>query len=140
MTKAWNKAYKKAVDEMVDKIGQQIFCQKRKMGWAYPICLREPSYLDHAYPLPEDDPQYQPPGPYHENWAGTMANKTGEAQASGGRGPDVVIEEEYEEEITTIYDSANDPTTACHQPDPTPAESLADILQSSAEGSRPSKK
>ena len=139
-TKAWNKAYKKAVDEMVDKIGQQIFCQKRKMGWAYPVCLREPGYLDHAYPLPVDDPQYRPPGPYHENWADTMADESGEAQAVGGGGPDVVIEEEYEEEITTIYDSANDPTAACHRTDPTPVESLADILQSSVERPGPSEK
>ena len=144
MTKAWNRAYDKAVDKMVDKIGQQIFCQKRKLGRAYPVCLRQPGYLDYAYPLTVDDPQYWPPGPYHENWAGTLDDEVGEAEACGGKGPDVVIkeeiEEEIEEEITTIYDSANDPTVACHQPDPTPAESLTDILQSSVAELRSSEK
>ena len=57
-SKAWNKAYEKAVGETVDKIGQHFFCQKKKLGWVYPICLRQPGYLNHAFPLNVDDPQY----------------------------------------------------------------------------------
>ena len=54
-----------------------------------------------------------------------------EAEASEGRGPDVVVEEEIEEEIEMIYDSTNDPTAACNQPEMSATESLADILKSS---------
>ena len=60
------------MDETVEKIGQQMFCQKRKLGRPYPVCLRNAGYLDHAFPLPTDDPQYRPPGPYQEDWAGTL--------------------------------------------------------------------
>ena len=127
-TKAWNKAYEKAVDETVEKIGQQLFCQKKILGWPYPACLRPAGYLDYAFPLLIDDPQYRPPGPYQENWAGTLDDETKEAEASEGQGPDVVVEEE----ITIVYDSSNDPTVACHQPEMSAAELLADILQSSA--------
>ena len=140
MPKAWKKAYDKAVNKMVDKIGQYYFCQERKLGRADPICLRQAGYLDHTFPLTVDDHQYQPPGPYRKNWAGMLANEDGEAEACGGRGPDVVVEKEVKEEITTIYDSANDPTVACNQPEPTPAEVLADLLHSSAVESRPSDK
>ena len=131
-TKAWNKAYEKAVDETVEKIGQQLFCQKKKLGRPYPICLRQAGYLDYAFPLPIDDPQYRSPGPYQENWAGTLDDETAEAEVSGGRGVDVIMEEE----ITILYDSSNDPTAACHQPEMSAAELLADILQSSAAQSR----
>ena len=131
-TKAWNKAYEKAVDETVEKIGQQLFCQKKILGRPYPTCLRPAGYLDYAFPLPIDDPQYRPPGPYQENWAGTLDDETEEAEASKGQGPDVVVEEE----ITIVYDSSNDPTAACHQPEMSAAELLTDILQSSAAQSR----
>ena len=130
-TKAWSKAYEKVMDETVEKIGQQLFCQK-KLGWPYPICLRQAGYLDYAFPLPIDDPQYRSPGPYQENWAGTLDDETAEAEASRGRGADVIVEEE----ITILYDSPNNPTAACHQPEMSAAESLADILQSSAAQSR----
>ena len=136
--RAWNKAYEKAVDEAVEKIGQQLFCQKKKLGRPYPVCLRQAGYLDHAFPLLIDDPQYRPPGPYQKNWAGTLDDEAAEAEASGGRGPDVVVEGKIEEEIVMIYDSANDPTAACNQPEMSATESLADILQSSAAESRAS--
>ena len=61
-----------------------------------------------------------------------------EAMAGGGRGPDVIMEEEIKEEIEMIYDSANDPTAACNQPEMSAMESLADILQSSAAKARAS--
>ena len=61
-----------------------------------------------------------------------MDDETAEAEASGGRGADVIVEEE----ITILYDSSNDPTAACHQPEMSTAELLADILQSSAAQSR----
>ena len=57
MAKTWHKAYEKAVDETIERIGQQLFCQK-KLGQPYPVCLRSAGYLDHAFPLPADDPQY----------------------------------------------------------------------------------
>ena len=131
LAQAWHKAYEKAVNETIERIGQQLFCQKKKLGRPYPVCLRSAGYLDHAFPLPTDDPQYRPPGPYQENWAGTLDDATVEAEASGGRGPDVVVEEEIEEEIEMIYDSAHNPMAACHQPEMSAAESLADILKSS---------
>ena len=128
----WHKAYEKAIDKAIERIGQQLFCQKKKLGRPYPVCLWSAGYLDHAFPLPADDPQYRPPGPYQENWAGTLDDVTTEAEASsGGRGPHVVVEEEIEEEIEMIYDSTNDPMAACHQPEMSAAESLADILKSS---------
>ena len=120
------------MDKTVEKIGQQLFCQKRILGRPYPACLRPAGYLDYAFPLPIDDPQYRPPGPYQENWAGTLDDETEEAEVSEGQGPDVVVEEE----ITIIYDSSNDPTAACHQPEMSAVELLADILQSSAAQSR----
>ena len=126
----WHKAYEKAVDETIEKIGQQLFCQKKKLGRPYPVWLRSAGYLDHAFPLPTDDPQYRPPGPYQENWAGTLEDATVAAEAS--RGPDVIVEEEREEEIEMIYDSTNDLTAACHQSEMSATESLADILKSSA--------
>ena len=122
----WHKAYEKAVNETVERIGQQLFCQKKKLGRPYPVCLRGAGYLDHAFPLPADDPQYRPPGPYQENWAGTLEDTTAAAEAS--RGPDVIVEEEIE----MIYDSNHDPTAVCHQSEMSAAESLADILKSSA--------
>ena len=30
--KTWHKAYEKAVDETIERIGQQLFCQKKKLG------------------------------------------------------------------------------------------------------------
>ena len=120
------------MDETAEKIGQQLFCQKKKLGRPYPVCLRQAGYLDYAFPLPIDDPQYQSPGPYQENWAGTLDDETAEAEASGGRAADVIVEEE----ITILYDSSNDPTVACHQPEMSAAELLAYILQSSAAQSR----
>ena len=131
-TKAWNKAYEKAVDETVEKIGQQLFCQKKIVGRPYPVCLRQAGYLDYAFRLPMDHPQHRPPGPYQENWAGTLDDETEEAEASEGRGADVIVEEE----ITILYDSSNDPTAACHQPEMSTTELLTDILQSSAAQSR----
>ena len=60
-----------------------------------------------------------------------MDDATAEAEASGGKGPDVIAEEEIKEEIEMIYDSANDPTAACNQPEMSATESLPDILKSS---------
>ena len=122
------------MDKTVEKIGQQLFCQKKILGRPYPICLRQAGYLDYAFPLLIDDPQYWPPGPYQENWAGTLDDETEEAEASEGQGPDVVMEEE----ITILYNSSNDPTAACHQLEMSAAELLTDILQSSAAQSRAS--
>ena len=61
MTK-WKAAWDKFVDETIEKIGQQYWCRKIKQGRTYPSCLRQSGLLDHAFPLPEDDPQYRPPG------------------------------------------------------------------------------
>ena len=68
----WRAAWDKFVDETIEKIGQQYWCRKIKQGRTYPSCLRQSGLLDHAFPLPEDDPQYRPPGRYVENWAGTL--------------------------------------------------------------------
>ena len=58
----WKAAWDKFVDETIEKIGQQYWCRKIKQGRTYPSCLWQSGLLDHAFPLPEDDPQYQPPG------------------------------------------------------------------------------
>ena len=68
----WRAAWDKFVTETIEKIGQQYWCRKIKQGRTYPSCLRQSGLLDHAFPLPEDDPQYRPPGRYIENWAGTL--------------------------------------------------------------------
>ena len=57
----WRAAWDKFVDETIEKIGQQYWCRKIKQGRTYPSCLRQSGLLDHAFPLPEDDPQYRPP-------------------------------------------------------------------------------
>ena len=139
--KSWNKAYEQAVSETVDKIRQQMFCQKKKLGRPYPVCLRDAGYLDHAFPLPTDDPQYRPPGPYREDWAGTPDEEE-EGAGAGGGNPDVVVEEEYE--IEMVYDSMNDPQAACNQatslPEKTPAQGLAELLKSSVSSETPPKR
>ena len=139
--KSWHKAYEKAVDKTVERIGQQMFCKKRKLGRPYPVCLRNAGYLDHAFPLPTDDPQYRPPGPYREDWADTVDDETKQTKARSGN-LDVVVEEENEEEIEMIYDSANDPAVACHQstdrPEKSAAQALVDILQSSVDDAKSS--
>ena len=68
----WKAAWDKFVDETIEKIGQQYWCRKIKQGRTYPLWLRQLGLLDHAFPLPEDDPQYRPPGRYIENWASTL--------------------------------------------------------------------
>ena len=149
----WKAAWDKFVDETIEKIGQQYWCRKIKQGRTYPSCLWQSGLLDHAFPLPEDDPQYRPPGRYIENWAGTLdeerpVKKEAVPQAPTGAGeeatpaapgapgsiePDVVVEQVTEEtadgEITCLYDSANDPTFCPAQPsEPTPEEALAQLL------------
>ena len=152
MTK-WKAAWDKFVDETIEKIGQQYWCRKIKQGRTYPSCLWQLGLLDHAFPLPEDDPQYRPPGRYIENWAGmldeerpvkeeavpqapTRAGKGATPAAPGAPGgiePDMVVEQVTEEtadgEITCLYDSANDPTFCPARPsEPTPEEALAQLL------------
>ena len=149
----WKAAWDKFIDETIEKIGQQYWCRKIKQGRTYPSYLRQSGLLDHAFPLPEDDPQYRPPGRYIENWAGTLDEEclvkeeavpqapagAGEEatpavpRAPGGIEPDVVVEQVMEEtadgEITCLYDSANDPTFCPAQPsEPTPEEVLAQLL------------
>ena len=149
----WKAAWDKFVDETIEKIGQQCWCRKIKQGRTYPSCLRQSGLLDHAFPLPEDDPQYQPPGRYIKNWAGTLdeerlvkeeavpqvptrAGKEATPAAPGVPGsiePNVVVEQVTEEtadgEITCLYDSANDPTFCPARPsEPTPEEALAQLL------------
>ena len=68
----WRATWDKFVNETIEKIGQQYWCRKIKQGQTYPSCLRQLGLLDHAFPLLEDDPQYQPPGQYVENWASTL--------------------------------------------------------------------
>ena len=140
---SWNKAWEKAVDETVDRIAQELFCQKKKLGRVYPVCLRESGYLDYAFPLPADDPQYRPPGAYRENWADTMdaeelAVRAAEAAARaasaaaiaaeiGGGGDadaDVIVEEE------TIEIVGDDGVHT--ELEMTAAESLASLLETSA--------
>ena len=58
----WKATWDKFFDETIEKIGQQYWCRKIKQGRTYPSCLRQSGLLDHAFPLPEDDPQYRPPG------------------------------------------------------------------------------
>ena len=149
----WKATWDKFVDETIEKIGQQYWCRKIKQGWTYPSCLQQSGLLDHAFPLPEDDPQYRPPGRYIENWAGTLdeerpvkeeavpqapaaAGEEATPAAPGAPGsiePDVVVEQVTEEtadgEITCLYDSANDPTFCPAQlSEPTPEEALAQLL------------
>ena len=149
----WRAVWDKFVDETIEKIGQQYWCRKIKQGRTYPSCLRQSGLLDHAFPLPEDDPQYRPPGRYVENWAGTLDEerpvreevvpqapvRAGEEatpaapRAPGGIEADVVVEQVTEEtadgEITCLYDSANDPTFCPAWPsEPTPEEVLAQLL------------
>ena len=126
---SWNKAWEKAVDETVERIAQELFCQTKKLGRVYPICLREPGYLDYAFPLPADNPQYRPPGPYSENWADTMeaeeiAAKAADAGAGGDAGADVIIEEETVEIVGDQGGHTELEMTA--------AESLASLLHTSA--------
>ena len=141
--KNWHKAYEQAVSETVDRIGQQMFCQKRKLGRPYPVCLRDAGYLDHAFPLNTDDPQYRPPGPYREDWAGTgMPDEEEEGAVAGDNNPDVVVEGEYE--IEMVYDSNNDPEAACNLatsvPERTPAQGLAALLKGSVSSGTPPKR
>ena len=68
----WKAAWDKFVSGTIERVGQQCWCRKVKQGWTYPSCLQQSGLLDHAFPLPEDDPQYRPPGRYIENWAGTL--------------------------------------------------------------------
>ena len=82
LMRAWNRAYEKFIDETVNKIGQQYFCRRMKLGRVYLVCLHEAGYLDHVFPLPENDPQHRTPGTYDENWAGTL-DKQEEAGAMG---------------------------------------------------------
>ena len=58
----WKATWDKFIDETIEKIGQQYWCRKIKQGRTYPSCLWQSGLLDHAFPLPEDDPQYRPPG------------------------------------------------------------------------------
>ena len=149
----WKAAWDKFVDETIKKIGQQYWYRKIKQGQTYPSCLRQSGLLDHAFPLPEDDPQYRPPGRYIENWAGTLdeecpVREETVPQAPAGAGeeatlavprapgsiePDVVVEQVMVEtadgEITCLYDNANDPTFCPARPsEPTPEEALAQLL------------
>ena len=149
----WRAAWDKFVDETIEKIGQQYWCRKIKQGRTYPSCLQQSGLLDHAFPLPEDDPQYRPPGRYVENWAGTLDEECpvreeavpqvpigagkevtpAVPRAPGGIEPNVVVEQVTEEtadgEITCLYDSANDPTFCPARPsEPTPEEALAQLL------------
>ena len=149
----WRAAWDKFVDETIEKIWQQYWCRKIKQGWTYPSCLRQSVLLDHAFPLPEDDPQYRPPGRFIENWAGMLdeerpVREEAVPQAPAGAGkevtpavpgvpggikPDVVVEQVTEEmadgEIMCLYDSANDPTFCPARPsEPTPEEALAQLL------------
>ena len=153
MATKWKAAWDKFIDETIEKIGQQYWCRKIKQGRTYPSCLRQSGLLDHAFPLPEDDPQYRPPGRYIENWAGTLDEEclvkeeavpqapagAGEEAtpaapgAPGGIEPDVVVEQVTEEtadgKITCLYDSANDPTFCPAWPsEPTPEEALTQLL------------
>ena len=149
----WKAAWDKFVDETIKKIGQQYWCRKIKQGQTYPSCLRQSGLLDHAFPLPEDDPQYRPPGRYIENWASMLdkerlvreeavplvpagAGEEATLAAPGAPGsiePDVVVEQVMVEtadgEIMCLYDSANDPTFCPAQPsEPTPEEALTQLL------------
>ena len=58
MATKWKAAWDKFVNETIEKIGQQYWCRKIKQGQTYPSCLWQSGLLDHAFPLPEDDPQY----------------------------------------------------------------------------------
>ena len=149
----WKAAWDKFVDETIEKIGQQYWCRKVKQGQTYPSCLWQSGLQDHAFPLPEDEPQYQLPGRYIKNWASTLDEEhpvreeavpqvpagAGEEAtlaapgAPGGIEPDVVVEQVTVEtadwEIMCLYDSANDPTFCpARLSEPTPEEALAQLL------------